>query len=369
MICLLSISFVSCSKNDIKTPKQDGFELGSFKDANIDEQPIINLANEIDGGKYNIHSILILKDDKLIYEKYFSGDDAIFPNPVGVMNHTRDSLHDCRSATKSIVSACVGIAVEQGKIHSLDDKIFDYFPAYTKYATGDKAKITIRDLLTMSAGLKWDESTPYTDTLNGEINMSTKPDVVDFVLSRKIVETPGTLWNYSGGCTQLLAEIIKNATGLRIDEFAKKYLFEPLGIENYNWYVRPPLTPNGDEVVWAPSGLRMRPIDMAKIGALYLNNGKYSNKTIMSETWVEQSLHWQINTDGISEGYGFQFWCTQPLIANEYTNVTMADGNGGQRICIIPSKGIVIVLTAGNYDEAGSISDDLLMNVFYPAIH
>ena len=108
---------------------------------------------------------------------------------------------------------------------------------------------------------------------------------------------------------------------------------------------------------------------MAKIGALYLNNGAYNNKTILSETWVEQSLHWQINTDGISEGYGFQFWCTQPLIANEYTNVTMADGNGGQRICMIPSKHIIIVLTAGNYDESGSISDDLLINVFYPAIH
>ena len=265
VICLLSIAFVSCSKNDIKTPTlQDGFESGSFKDADIDEQPIINLENKINGGKYNIHSILILKDNKLIYEKYFPGDDAIFPNPVGVVNHNRDSLHDCRSLTKSIVSACVGIALEQGKIHSVDDKIFDYFPAYIKYATGNKAKITIRDLLTMSAGLEWDETTPYTDTLNGEINMSVKPDVVDFVLSRPMVQPPGTLWNYSGGCTQLLAEIIKNATGLRIDEFAKTYLFQPLGITNYNWYVRPPLTANGDEVVWAPSGLRMRPIRYGK---------------------------------------------------------------------------------------------------------
>ncbi|HEX7757066.1 MAG TPA: serine hydrolase [Niabella sp.] len=370
MIGLLFISLTNCSKNDIKNPaRQDGFETGSFKEAGIDEASIINLEKEIQAGKYNIHSVLILKGNKLIYEHYFPGDDAVFPDPVGVIDHNRDSLHDCRSLTKSLVSACVGIAMEQGRIHSLEDKIFNYFPAYIKYATGKRATITIRDLLTMSAGFEWNENTPYTDTLNDEINMSVKPDVVDYVLSKPMVHTPGTVWNYSGGCTQLLAELIKNATGLRVDSFAKTYLFGPLGITKYNWYVRPSLTPEGGEVVWAPSGLRMRSIDLAKIGTLYLNNGIYNGNAILSEKWVEQSLHWQINTDGVSEGYGFQFWCTQPLIAKGYTNVAMADGNGGQRICMIPSKSVIIVLTAGNYDEAGSISDDLLTNVFFPAIH
>jgi CubicO group peptidase (beta-lactamase class C family) len=370
LICLLAMFLAACSKSDKVTPtKQDGFEWGSFEEARIKKQDIISLENKITGGSYNIHSILILKNNKLIYEKYFPGEDAVFPNPVGVIDHNRETLHDCRSLTKSIVSACVGIALEQGKIHSLDDIIFDYFPTYSSYAIGDRANITIRDLLTMSAGFEWDENTPYIDTMNSEINMSVQPDVVDFILSRPMVQHPGALWNYSGGCTQLLAEIIKNATGTRIDKFAKTFLFNPLAIKQYDWFVREPLTPTDTATVWAPSGLRMRPIDMAKIGALYLNEGIYDKQKIFSASWVKLSLHWQVNTDGSNEGYGFQFWCTKPMIAGEYREVVMADGNGGQRICMIPSLNMEIVLTAGNYDESGSTSDELLNNVFFPAIY
>ena len=370
MMCLLAMFLVACSKHDKVPPtKQDGFELGSFEEARIKKQDILHLENEITGGSYNIHSILILRNNKLIYEKYFQGEDAIFPNPAGVIDHNRETLHDCRSVTKSIVSACVGIALEQGKIHSLDDKIFDYFPTYSSYAIGDRANITIKDLLTMSAGFEWDENTPYIDTGNSEVNMSLQPDVVGYILSRPMVQRPGALWNYSGGCTQLLAEIVKNATGTRIDRFARAFLFTPLTIENYDWYVRPPLTATDTATVWAPSGLRMRPIDMAKIGALYLNGGMYAKQKIFSAPWVKQSLHWQINTDGSGEGYGFQFWCTKPMIAGEYREVIMADGNGGQRICMIPSLNVEIVLTAGNYDESGSTSDELLNKVFFPAIY
>lgn len=108
---------------------------------------------------------------------------------------------------------------------------------------------------------------------------------------------------------------------------------------------------------------------MAKIGSLYLNGGMFDKKKIFSGSWVKQSFHWQINTDGTNEGYGFQFWCTKPMNAGEYRDGIMADGNGGQRICMIPSLGVEIVLTAGYYNESGSISDDLLNNVFFPAIY
>src|SRR5690349_9694216 len=124
----LSVLFlIACSKSsDTPSGTQDGFKSGSFEEARIDKPDIINLENQITGREYNIHSILILRNNKLVYEKYFRGDDAVFPNPVGVIDHNRETLHDCRSVTKSIVSACVGIALEQGKIHSIDDLIFNY---------------------------------------------------------------------------------------------------------------------------------------------------------------------------------------------------------------------------------------------------
>src|SRR6516225_5347211 len=169
---LLVLLFCACHKNDDgpgpETPDQ---ETGTFEEANIDQQKIISLENEINNGKYNIHSLILLRKNKLIYEHYFAGEDAVFPNPVGKVPHTRDSLHDCRSVTKSIVSACIGLALTQGKIKSLDDKIFDYFPSYQQYATGDKADITIRHLLTQSSGLDWNERVSYADPTNSERQM------------------------------------------------------------------------------------------------------------------------------------------------------------------------------------------------------
>ncbi|MBB6108639.1 CubicO group peptidase, beta-lactamase class C family [Mucilaginibacter lappiensis] len=365
-IALLAVLlFTRCSKDKtvpFHPTNPDGFESGSFEEANIDKNRITGLEKEVLGGKYNIHSILILRHDKLIYEHYFAGEDAVFPNPVGRVEHTRDSLHDCRSVTKSIVSTCVGIAIGQGKIKSINDNIFDYFPAYKKYATGAKAGLTIKDLLTMSAGLEWNEHTSYTDPANGERQMLAQSDVVDFVLSRTAVTTPGTVFNYSGGCTQLLAQLVQKVTGIPINLFAAKNLFTPLGIQKFNWSVRE------DGTVWAPSGLRLRPIDMLKIGQLYMHGGIWNNQQILSADWVNQAMKWRINTNDIPEGYGYQFWCAKPLITGRVMDVTLADGNGGQIICMAPSLDLEVVLTAGNYNEDGDTSYDVLLKYIFAAV-
>jgi CubicO group peptidase (beta-lactamase class C family) len=286
----------------------------------------------------------------------------LFGIPLGLREHTRDSLHDCRSLTKSIVSSCIGIAISNKKIKSINDKALSYLPEFAKYDTGMKRDITIKDLLTMSAGIEWNENIPYSNPNNSEIQMLGQKDVVAFVLSRPNKTSPGTAWNYSAACTQLLAEILRHVTGEKIDSFANKNIFEPLDIKNFYWYEREDGTP------WAPSGLRLRPIDMAKFGLLYLNNGKWNNLKILDSEWIHQSMDWQINARNTMQGYGYQFWVSKANIANKETQIAMAIGFGGQRMYLIPDFNLEVVITAGNYNDLSDLSDEVVFKHIFPAI-
>ncbi len=353
---LLALLFCACHNNDDKpvpqTPEQ---ETGTFEEANIDKQKIITLQNEINSGKYNIHSLIILRKNKLIYEQYFAGEDAVFPTPVGKIPHTRDSLHDCRSVTKSIVSACVGIALAQGKIKSIDDKIFDYFPDYRQYATGDKANITIRHLLIMNSGLDWNERVSYDDPANSERQMLEAQDPTGFVLQCKSAAKPGTIFNYNGGNTHLLGKIIEKTTGMSIRDFADRYLFRPLGITKFLWSAR------ADGVYWMPSGLRMRPLDMARIGRLYMQQGQWQGQQLIPAAWITQSTRWIVDSDEKNVGYGFQFWCSRQQVAGQQVDMAQAEGNGGQTIAMIPSLDLEIVMTAGYYNDVTDQANQVLV--------
>ena len=162
----------------------DGIKTGTLRAAKIDEAKIVAGTNEILKGTFpNMHSLLIFRRGKLVYENYFAGEDVERGvGPLGVVNHSRDTLHDMRSVTKSIVAAAVLIANSQGKIKSLDDPIFSYFPEYSKYAEGDKKNITVKQVLSMTSGLEWDEKISYADPKNSEIQMNSASDAIDFVL-------------------------------------------------------------------------------------------------------------------------------------------------------------------------------------------
>ena len=233
---------------------------------------VMAAVDSINKGVYsNIHSLLILKNNKLVFEKYFEGEDAIIGKGcVGVRQHEVDSLHDIRSVTKSIVGASVLIAVANGQIESLDEPIFNYFPRLEKYKTDYKSEITIKHLLTMTDGLEWDENISYADTANSERRLNNSSDPVEYYLSRPSLHKPGTVFNYSGGCTQTLAVIIKKSSGLEIDEFVNQNIFKPLGITTFEWAKRK------DGIPISASGLRMRSRDLLKFGLLYLNNGNYN---------------------------------------------------------------------------------------------
>jgi CubicO group peptidase (beta-lactamase class C family) len=317
-------------------------------------------------GEYsNIHSVLVMHKNKLIYEKYYAAKDEALGDDLGIVKHSAETLHDLRSVTKSVVSMCIGIAIQQGKIQNEDAKVMKFFPSYKDLDTGFRSQLTIKHLLTMSSGIEWNENLPYTDPLNSEIAMSASADPIRFILSRPIAGQPGKTWSYNGGNTQLLGAIVTATSGMPLDQFVTKYLFNPLGIKKFYWYT----IGNNSKVPAAASGLRLRSPDILKIGLLLMNNGVVNGKQLLNRAWVEKSLtsHIKRDTDG---GYGYQFWIFKAPGDNDQRPLPTAVGNGDQRVFIDRQKQLVVVVTAGNYNkwDLKKASYELLTDFIYPAI-
>ena len=291
----------------------------------------------------NAHAILIARHGKLVYEHYFTGPDTAWGRPLGTVTYDATKLHDLRSITKSVTSLLVGIAHDHGKL-SLDAPVFSFFPEHADLRTAEKDKITVRHLLTMSPGFAWNEDLPYSNPQNSERLMTDAPDRSRYVLEQPIVRPPGRVYIYNGGATLLLGAILDKVTRVAVDQFAQQALFDPLGIREVEW-IR-----YADNVPVVASGLRMRPRDLLKIGQMVLENGARHGKQIVSRAWIDDSVAAHINGESLFF-YGYQWWLGRSLIEREEIRWISGVGWGGQRLYIVPSRGLVIVVHAGLYDS------------------
>jgi len=332
----------------------------------IDTTKIIEVTKLILADSFpNIHSLLIIKDNRLVYKQYFSGKDQNWGWPLGYVNHDATTLHDTRSISKSVVSACIGIAIAQKIIQNIDDPIFNYLPNYSQYKTSQNGKITIRHLLTMSSGMQWDEDVPHGTSKNSETQMERSSDPVAYVLKQSIAFEPGSVWKYNSGGVQVLAEILENASGLSVDKFAEKYLFLPLDIKVYHW------TKSKKNFPAAASGLRLTSRDLLKFGMLYLNDGKWNNKQILSEKWIDETLKIQIpRSPSELHGYSYLFWTNTETVNGRTIEIIAAKGNGGQRIFICKELNLDVVITAGNYNkkDIANNGEKILIKYVVPAV-
>ena len=263
------------------------------------------------------------------------------------------------------MAACIGLAIQQQKIQSIDDPIFNYLPDYSRYKTSQNEKITIRHLLTMSSGLQWDEDVPHGTSKNSETQMERSSDPVAYVLKQPVAFEPGLVWKYNSGGVQVLAAIIKNTTGLNVDEFAGKYLFLPLGIQDYYW------TKSKKNFPAAASGLRLTSRDLLKFGMLYLNHGKWNDNQVLSEKWIDESLTMQQSrSSSATRGYSYLFWTDTERVKGKSVEIIAARGNGGQRIFICKDFQLIVVLTAGNYNKKDLVNNGerLLTNYILPSV-
>ena len=384
IILALSLIFVGCNcdpahQYTYHPPEyiNDGFEVGSLDEVNIDSALLKKAVDRINCGKYDeVHSMIIFKDNKLVFEEYFPGHKYKWD---GINHHgewvtwDRSMPHNIMSATKSITSACIGIALEKGFIESVHQPIFDYLPKYQHLITDGKEKITIEHLLTMTSGLEWDEwGAPLSSSSNDLVGLWVNcEDPISCILERPLVDDPGTSFTYSGGNMVILGEIIKNATKKTIDKFSEKYLFEPLGIDSSNWAQR---FENG--VIYAGGGVTITPRDMVKIGVTFLNNGVWNEKQIISEQWVEKSTtafpgNQRINIPGVASGrhgYSYSWWLKSYTKSGNKINMFNAGGWGGQEIIILPELNAVVVFTGGNYISNVKVFE-ILEKYIIPAIN
>ncbi len=307
----------------------DGWETASPEKVGMDPEKIEALVQAIRSGGYdNLHSVLVVKDGKLVLEEYTHG-------------YSRQRTNDVASVTKSVTSILIGIAIDQGAVAGTDQSLTDLFPAYADLINADLAKQDVKlwHILTMTSGFEWDEETyPYGHPRNDCERMKYNDDPIRFVLERPIVHQPGTHFQYSGANSMLLSAIIKDKTGMHADAFAKKHLFEPLGISSYRWgrYA------NG--LTDTDGGLSLRARDMAKIGALFLNSGEWDGEQVISQSWVEESTQAYVAASAGAE-YGYQWWRIDVPVGLRRADTYFASGFGGQAIHVFPRLGLVVVFT------------------------
>jgi CubicO group peptidase (beta-lactamase class C family) len=259
----------------------------------------------------NVESLIVYSQDEIKFEKYYNG-------------FKKDSLHHTQSQTKSIVSLLMGIAIDKGYIKSENDPVSVYFPQYFRKEDNLKLSVTIKDLLTMSAGFEWEEMLPMNDPKNDNMNMFTSYKWLNYALTRPMAKKPFTEFKYNSGNPMIVAGIIEKATKMKLDVFATKYLFEPLQIKKFRWQK------DSTDFCHAGGGLLLKPIDMMKIGIMVINNGKWENQQIVSEDWIRKSTSSYLPTSFDISTYGYFWWIRERnTTGGKTTRVVTAEGAGG----------------------------------------
>jgi CubicO group peptidase (beta-lactamase class C family) len=325
--------------------RDDGWPVASVdEDKLIDRGALCRMADRLAASSTaNVHAVLVTRGGKLVFERYFRGSDEIYGRKVGSVTFDADTLHNIKSVSKSVASLVLGIAIDRGLIGSVNEPIFSFFPELSDLRSPEKDRIQLLHALTMSMGLKWVEATPDNEGNNDEERMHMAPDPCRYVLGLAATAPAGQDFFYNTGALTLVSAVIRKATGRTLDEFARATLFEPMGITGAEW-----IRVKGDTD--AGGGLRLRPRDMAKIGQLILAGGRWNDRQVVSKAWIDASMTSRMEATGLFF-YGYLWWLGRSLLNGREVRWAGALGRGGQSIRIVPELDLVVVVTAGYYQD------------------
>jgi CubicO group peptidase (beta-lactamase class C family) len=370
LIGLIIFTILSCSCSAIRAyvdsgytyqiPEQtgDGWQTASLQEVGMDSGRMVALMNDLEEHPDHwVHSVVVIKDGKLVFEAYFPGRDLDLSQMGNGLTYAtrdfdRDTLHSLASDSKSITSILMGIAIDKALVSGTDETLFSYFPEYAYLSDPVKDQITLKHTLAMASGLPWTEAYPYDDPRNDLTSMILSEDPIGFVLAKSMVAAPGEQFIYNSGTANLLGEIIHRTSGMTVTDFAEQYLFAPLGIEAYEWYP----FPTAPEMTVTSSTLYLRPRDMAKIGQMYLDGGVWDGMRVVSDGWVSKSTQNAVDIaasgspmPSLNPGYGYLWWLG--TFPTGDTQTYFAAGWGGQFIFVLPEPKIVVVITAGGFEN------------------
>jgi CubicO group peptidase (beta-lactamase class C family) len=353
----------------------------------LDEEPLKNLDADLASGKYALtDSFRVFRCGMEVFARQYQHDygqiyakEAKTKGPLNARLTGRynyfdtdwhpyyhgTDLHTMQSVSKSVTSVVLGVAISRGDFKaSLKTPVLKYFDvAKVKNVDDRKRHMTVENLLTMTSGMNSEELF-YPDnsdaTENDFVHMEASGDWVRYAIDEPLVEEPGRNFTYSSADTEILAHVFQKETGQDIDTYAEKYLFAPLGIKHY-W--KRDYSGNVD----TEGGLYLNDEDLAKLGFLYLNNGLWEGKQVISEDWVKQSVMPHVPMPYTVEGgriyYGFSWW----LIPSNGQYVWLATGIGGQELMVFPGQKMIVVFTGWDVLNGGT-DVNLLLPRLLPAV-
>jgi CubicO group peptidase (beta-lactamase class C family) len=316
LVFLFITTLPSCDKQDPgnRFPLADEF--------NIDGEKLILAFDKMNGVEGAL-SLIVCRNDTIVAEEYY------------YYNNCPDSIKNIMSVTKTFTGTLIGLAIDRGYIESVDDPIGKYLTGIVNFTDDIKPAITIDQLLKMSFGHAWNGTS--VSSLFEECFFESD-DILQFIIDLPLINTPGTVFNYSDGASHLLSAIITEATGMNTIDFAEQNLFDPLGITDFYWSTDDRGYPNG------AAYLRIKPRDMLKFGNLILHKGSYEETQIVPEAWINEMTTTKISTNNdvlYGPEYGYQIWLGNAGGHRYY----MAMGWGGQFIFIVPDQQLVVTAT------------------------
>ncbi len=339
--------FLTDFLNDPAYP-QDHWATATPEEEGLDSKVLAEGANQSPW----VHSMLVVRHGKLVFERYNTDYQAEISSVYHVLRdrlatpgpNRPDEPHHLWSVTKSFVATLVGIAVDEGAIGSVHDAVLPYFPDYAGATGAGKADMTVEDVLQMSSGLTQDDS--YSNVL-----MLLEGDAALNVLSRPMAAAPGAVFNYSSGNSQVLAGLLTRATGRTPAAYAEEKLFAPLGISRWSWGT------DDSGVNVGGFTLYVTPRDMAKLGQLYLQQGVWNGRQVVSAAWVKAAT--ETCSAASDREYCYQWW-------RFGDQGFQAIGHDGQKIYVLPAEDIVVVFTSQM--EPYDVLDTIVTRYVLPAV-
>jgi CubicO group peptidase (beta-lactamase class C family) len=341
--------------------KPDGWSTATTTTVGISADRLQPMETLVRSGELKkITSVLIARHGKLVYETYFDGD--------------ADSLRNTRSATKTVTSMLVGIAIEKGSLPGVSAPILPFFPDKQPLQNPDprKEKITVEDFLTMSSLLECDDENEF--SRGNEERMYLIEDWIKFTLDLPIRGFPsfatkprdspyGRSFSYCTAGVTTLGGVLERATKMPVPDFATKNLFAPLGIQKVGWT----LSPLGMAQTGGGLGLRSR--DLLKLGQLYLNQGTWKGTRVVSEQWIKTSTQPHARVDDDTE-YGYLWWLRVFKSGEKKFPAYCMSGNGGNKVCVFSDLDMVVVITSTNYSTRGmhQQTDRMVTDFILPSV-
>ncbi len=332
----------------------DGWQVGKLSPSGPAVKLLQQMSEKILSGDLpNIHAVLVAQNGQLLFERYFQGFKA-------------NTAHDQRSVAKSFGAAMVGIAMEEGLLKSPDQPIYEVLPPQYQYTKDEKKSgITLRHLLTMSSGLDAIDFGIQRNSAASEGNYQQTADWTKTILEAPMINDPGIRSNYGSANPHLLGVAVEFVTKEPLEIYMDRRLMSPLGIENYILQTDRVGRP------YFGGGWYFTPRDMLKFGQLHLNQGRWSDKQVVTKEWSEAVLarHHRLDNANDKNEYGFLWWHRDYVIGDRVFASIEARGSGGQYIFVIPSLNLTAAITSGNFRNGKfMLPEELMQNYLLPAI-